>query len=148
MSQWPRETFYSEGSVAGLSSHDKVDEPSKPANRDTYRVVFWGQCVRGTHKAQVARAFAKRFNVASTRQLAALFSGKIVTLKRGLSSQGADRYVAAVQSVGGICRKESEYKDYFSETEFKPRNNVSFLDDDFDPTKLSLAPKDEFATEV
>ena len=150
MSNWQRETYYSEGGLAGLSNGNLFDKRPQPTDNDkqTYRVVFWGQCVPGIHKAQVARAFAKRFKVSSTRQLAALFSGKVVTLKRGLSTEGADRYVTAVEGVGGICRKESEYKNYFSETEFKTRNTVSFLEEDFDPKKLSLTPKDDVSTEV
>lgn len=151
MSTWKDEPRYSEGRLAGLSSEDangrKPSADKTQSARDTYRVVFWGQCARGHHKAQVAQAFAKRFKVASTRQLAALFSGKVVTLKRGLSAERAERFVIAVEEVGGIARKESEFKDYFSETEFKTRNAVSFMQNDFDADSLSLTPKDETTTE-
>ena len=149
-----QEEVYSEGSLAGLPTVNAASIHRSPLGKnradklnDTYRVVFWGQCARGYERALVARAFAKRFKVTSSRQLARLFSGKVLTLKKGLSENQAEKFVGAIQSVGGVCRKESERKDYFSETEFKVRNTVSFLEDDFDFNALSLAPKDEFSPE-
>ena len=153
MSGWPKETLYSAGSEAGLTpSHTAASKPRRDGDGSvnsnaTYRVVFWGQCARGFHRPDVVRAFAQRFKIANRQQLAQLFSGKVITLKKGLGETEANRYTSAIQMLGGICRKESERKDYFSETEFKQRNAVSFLDEDFDPDTLCLAPKDEFSTE-
>lgn len=117
-------------------------------NMESYRVVFWGQCTDGYDLGDVSRAFAKRFKVQSSRQLGQLFSGKVVTLKRGLTEEQANRFISVIQMLGGICRKESELKNFFEESEFKQRKTVSFLEEDFDPSSLSLAPKDEFSTEV
>jgi hypothetical protein len=145
-----REKRYSVGSLAGLpptSATTKSNSSDKRNIGDTYRVVFWGQCARGYQRPDVIRAFASRFKISSQRQLEQLFSGKVITLKKGLTTNQADRYTDAIQMVGGVCRKESEQRDYFSETEFKTRNTVSFLDEDFDPSSLSLAPKDEFSLE-
>lgn len=166
---WPRETVYTEGTdnrrrspsgTAGLeflneqlsTLNERSDSLAKqrlsPAqNQGSYRIVFWGQCAPGFEVGKVAVAFSKRFKIKSSRYLSQLFSGKVITLKRGLSEEGASRYISAIESMGGICRKESEQKNYFEESEFKQRNSVSFLDEDFDPSTLSLAPKDEFSTE-
>ncbi len=164
---WPRENLVTEGmgsrgrhSPSGTAGLDFLNEQlstlkqenrervNRGSNTGSYRIVFWGQCAQGYEVGKVAVAFTKRFKIKSSRYLSQLFSGKVVTLKSGLTEEGANRYVAAIEAMGGICRKESERKNYFEESEFKQRNSVSFLDEDFDPSTLSLAPKDEFSTEV
>ena len=157
MSVWLKENLYAKGVESGRRSSSRMPRDVSLTQRQTrngnqtmesYRVVFWGQCARGYEVGKVASAFAKRFKIQNSRQVSQLFSGKVVTLKRGLTEDQADRYVSAIQLLGGVCRKESEQKNYFEESEFKTRNTVSFLEDDFDPSTLSLSPKDEFSTEV
>ncbi|MEX1033261.1 MAG: hypothetical protein WDZ30_07855 [Cellvibrionaceae bacterium] len=109
--------------------------------RESFRVVFWGETARGFSRTEVAHAFARRFNIRSRRQLAHIFSGRVITLKRNLTTAEAHRYITAIQELGGICRMESEYKDYFSQTEFMERKTVSFLQEDFSSESLSLQPK-------
>jgi len=147
MSAPTKETLYSAGSFAGLTpaASNNTSAASTAANT-TFRIVFWGQCARGYQRADVMQAFGKRFKIEQNRHLEPLFSGKVRTLKKGLTESQANKYVNAMLEVGGICRKESEQRDYFSETEFKQRNSVSFLEDDFDASKLSLSPKDEFSS--
>lgn len=148
MSALTEETLYSAGSLAGLTPTNNQLKPSKRAAETrpaTFRVVFWGQCASGYLRDNVMQDVAQRFKIGNRRQLEQLFSGQVRTLKKGINEAQADKYVNALRQLGCICRKESEFKDYFSETEFRPRNTVSFLEDDFDPSKLSLAPKDEFS---
>jgi len=109
---------------------------------ETYRIVFWGQISDGSNRSEVFSAFAKTFKITEAKKLKKLFSGRVVTLKKSLSSEQAHRYVAVLQDIGCICRLESEFKDYFFETEFKVRNNVSFLQKEYDVETLSLTPKD------
>lgn len=172
---WDRETLYSAEDVAesyaaapysGTSRANSSFTNSPPAKAsfkdsspssknyfdsaaagDTYRLMFWGQCAHGRQRGDVMHAFANRFKIANRRQLEQLFSGKVMTLKKGLSYRQADKYSDAIEEVGAVCRKESEQKNYFSGSEFKVRNTVSFLDEDFDPSALSLTPKDEFSSD-
>lgn len=117
-------------------------QPS-PAINETYRIVFWGEAAAGHDRRQVARAFAQRFGIKSRQQLLRLFSGRVVTLKQGVSTEEAHRYITAIRELGGICRMESECKNYFQETELRGRNRVSFLSDDApDFDKVTLASKD------
>ena len=141
------ETIYSAGSLAGLTPTTRAKPSPVNANENTatYRIAFWGQCQRGANRDDVLAAFAQRFKIANKRQLEQLFSGKVITLKKGLDENQANKYMNAILEVGALCRKESEFRDYFSETETKTRNSVTFLDDDFDPSALSLTPKDEFS---
>ncbi|GAB1264818.1 hypothetical protein NBRC116493_22830 [Aurantivibrio infirmus] len=109
---------------------------------ETYRIVFWGQISEGRNRSEVLSAFAKTFKVTDAQQLKKLFSGRVTTLKKNLSSEHAHRYVSVLQDMGCICRLESEFKDYFFETEFKQRNSVNFLQKEFDVETLSLTPKE------
>lgn len=120
-----------------------MNNPMEDKATDTYRVVFWGEVARGQQRPQVALAFAKKFRIQSRRQLEQLFSGKVITLKRNLPLTEAHRYIAAIQSLGGICRMERETNNqFFFDNEVKERNTVSFLQNDVDMEALALAPKE------
>ena len=146
MSAQSNDPLISVGEIAGLSSvsNNKSNLAEQASLNATYRIVFWGQCINGRRLTDVQCAFAKRFKIFDADQLEQIFSGKIVTLKKGLHEQQADKFINALLELGAIARKESEFRNYFSETEVKQRNKVSFLEqDDFDPDSLSLAPKEE-----
>ncbi|MGH1469676.1 MAG: hypothetical protein ACRBCS_00675 [Cellvibrionaceae bacterium] len=113
----------------------------KQTNKETYRVVFWGQVAPDYIPKEVALAFARKFQIKERKQLLKLFTGKVVTLKRNLSEMDAQRYVSAIQELGGVCRIESEFKNYFFENETKERHKVNFLQKDFDMDALTLSPK-------
>lgn len=123
-----------------VSDHDQ-----QQSTKETFRVIFWGDVAAGYTKKEVALAFAERFNIKSRRQLAQIFSGRVIPLKSGLKISEAHRYISAIQDIGGICRLENEYRDYFGNEELKTRNSVSFLDqeDGFDAEDWQLAPKQE-----
>ena len=118
------------------------DAVKENQTRESYRVVFWGECAAGYDKKDVMLAFAKQFKIKSRRQLAQIFSGRVIPLKSGLSLVQAHRYITAIQDFGGVCRFEDEVRDYFGEEELKERNSVSFLNEDFRPEALALKPKD------
>lgn len=118
------------------------DTVKENKTKESYRVVFWGECAAGYNKKDVMLAFAKQFNIKSRRQLAQIFSGRLIPLKSGLNLTQAHRYITAIQDIGGVCRFEDEYRDFFGEEEVKERNSVSFLHKDFDPETLTLKPKE------
>ncbi|MGI1678541.1 MAG: hypothetical protein K6L75_07420 [Cellvibrionaceae bacterium] len=109
--------------------------------KETFRVVFWGQVAPEYTQKDVALAFARKFQIKERKQLLKLFTGKVVTLKRNLSEEEAQKYLSAIQELGGICRLESEFKNYFFEAETKERHEVNFLQKDFDMDALTLSPK-------
>lgn len=122
-----------------------VSDPEQEQSiKQTYRVIFWGDVAAGCTKKEVALAFAKRFNVKSRRQLAQIFSGRIIPLKSGLPISEAHRYISAIQDMGGICRLEGEKLNHFGGQEVKQRKSVSFLDQEegYDAEDWILAPKD------
>ena len=109
--------------------------------KETYRVVFWGQVMPEHTQKAVALAFARKFQIKDRKQLIKLFRGKVVTLKRNLSSDEGHKYLSAIQEMGGVCRLESEFKNYFFESEVKERHHVNFLQNDVDMDALTLSPK-------
>ncbi len=68
---------------------------------ETYSLVFSGELVRGADLAQSKRNLAKLFKI-SDAKAEALFSGKPVTLKRGLDFPTATKYRVAIKKAG--CR--------------------------------------------
>ncbi len=80
----------------------------------TYRVVFWGQVALGNERNDVARKFAKWFNITETRRLKQLFSGRVVSLKKGLTHSQAQRYCDILRGLGAMCRLEEENKVWLS----------------------------------
>ncbi|GAB3094728.1 hypothetical protein G8770_01420 [Aestuariicella hydrocarbonica] len=78
----------------------------------TYRVVFWGDVAAGHSKRDVALKFARQFGLKNSRQLKHLFSGRFLTLKRGLSEAEAQRYRRVIDGLGGVCRVEREVTSF------------------------------------
>lgn len=120
-----------------------MDFPEVEQN-ETYRLIFWGETARGRARTDVARAFARKFGIQQQGQLQRLFSGKVVTLKHGLTANQAQKYVEAIQSLGAVCQMEREtMRDCFSGTEMMERKTVSFLQNDVDMSQLALSPKED-----
>ncbi len=74
----------------------------------TYKVVFWGGIQADQEQSEVIRRFAKRFKLSDRKQLATLFSGRILTLRAGLSDYTAQKIATALRELGAECRVEPE----------------------------------------
>ncbi|MBU3069639.1 hypothetical protein KOI40_07390 [Aestuariicella sp. G3-2] len=74
----------------------------------TYRVVFWGDVAEGQSRRDVALKFARKFRINDSKTLRRIFSGRLLTLKRGLSESEAQRYCQAITDLGACSRMEAE----------------------------------------
>lgn len=72
-----------------------------------FRVVFTGEIAPGFSKAVVVAAAAQRMK-ASQAQIDKVFSGRKVTLKKGLSDQHGAYYVAELKKMGMLVSLERE----------------------------------------
>lgn len=122
---------------------EKPNRLSKQSSsqEESYRIVFWGQVAPEYTAKEVALGFVRTFQIKERRQLQKLFTGKVVTLKKNLSHEDAQKYFDAIEALGGVCRIESEFKNYFFESETKQRHDVNFLRKEFDMDSLTLSPK-------
>ena len=77
-------------------------------SNSTYRVVFWGATKVGEDKTDVALRFAKRFGLRDVKALKRLFSGRVITLKKGLNHLQASQFSDVVHELGAVCRIERE----------------------------------------
>lgn len=115
----------------------------------TYRVVFWGQVDPGLSRKEVALKFARQFRVRNVHQLKHLFSGRVLTLKRGLSESRARRFSQVMTGLGVVCRLEREGETAWQRTELpdaRPRHTATIRFDlqglsalDFPDAERSLA---------
>ncbi len=112
----------------------------------TYRVVFWGACTLShTHshdRVDVARRFARRFNIRQLKHLQYLFSGRLVTLKTRLSYHEAKRYGEVIRGLGAVCRleKETNWQTNFAFADDQVRKQSSVAGQELEKA-LSLQPK-------
>ncbi len=113
---------------------------------NTYRVVFSGNTLDGRSKADVSIRFANAFNLKDKDALERLFSGKTITLKRGLNYEQAQHYSEILQKLGADCCIEYESNPLFVQGdvdydyERKKRLRVAqFSGSNFD--NIELAPK-------
>lgn len=72
----------------------------------TYQVVVTGELVKGAYLPDVKAKLAILFNMPAEK-LDPLFSGKRVTIKKGLAEDAAQKYVAAVLAAGLLCFAEA-----------------------------------------
>lgn len=68
-----------------------------------YSISFSGDVLDGFDPAQVRQRFGKRFGLKSA-QLAQIFSGQAIVLKKGLAAEQARRYVAELAGMGLMAR--------------------------------------------
>ncbi|MEZ5627572.1 MAG: hypothetical protein R3E34_08615 [Rhodocyclaceae bacterium] len=68
-----------------------------------YSISFSGDVLDGFDPAQVKQRFGKRFGLKSA-QLAQIFSGQAIVLKKGLAAEQARRYVAELAGMGLMAR--------------------------------------------
>ena len=68
----------------------------------TYQIVFSGELQPGAELAMVKRNVARLFK-ADENNVAALFSGKRIVVKRDIDEQTARQYQAAFHKAGALC---------------------------------------------
>lgn len=112
----------------------------------TYKVVFSGNTLDGKSSAEVSERFSKAFKLTDQKALSRLFSGKMITLKRGLVYEQAQRYSSILQKLGADCCIECENQTLFFQNEVdydyerkKRRRVAQFSSNDY--ANVSLAPK-------
>lgn len=112
----------------------------------TYKVIFSGNTLKGKTTQEVAEQFSKAFNLSDKQTLMRLFSGKVITLKRGLVYEQAQRYSNILQKLGADCCIEQENSTLFMNDEVdydyerkKRRRVAQFSSEDF--SHVGLAPK-------
>jgi len=87
-------------------------------DKDLYKVIFFGNTTNNQDRNSVAKRFAAAFNLRNTNTLKQLFSGKAVTLKKGLSYDQAHRYGEIMAEMGADCCIEPESPNFsFNEQE-------------------------------
>jgi hypothetical protein len=72
-------------------------------NENTFAVTFSGQLVDGANADQVKANFAQLFKV-DIAKVAPMFSGKPVTIKKGLDEATAKKYQQALLKAGAVCQ--------------------------------------------
>lgn len=112
----------------------------------TYKVVFSGNTLHGKSTAEVSERFSKAFKLTDKNALTRLFSGQMITLKRGLVFEQAKRYSEILQKLGADCCIERESLNLFKEHEpdydyerKKRRRLAQFSPENYD--QVSLTPK-------
>ncbi|MGH1485053.1 MAG: hypothetical protein ACRBCI_02460 [Cellvibrionaceae bacterium] len=89
-------------------------------NDQTYKVVFSGNTIEGNSTSDVAKRFAEAFKLNDQASIQQLFSGKIITLKRGLNYEQAQRYSRILQKLGADCCIECENVALFGAFDSEP----------------------------
>ena len=72
----------------------------------SYQIIVTGELLEGAYLPEVKVKLAALFKTPAEK-LDPLFSGKRVVIKKGLEASAAEKYVAAVQSVGLACSVEA-----------------------------------------
>jgi hypothetical protein len=113
---------------------------------ERYKVVFSGNTLEGESPADVAERFAEAFKLNDQVSIQQLFSGKVITLKRGLNYDQAQRYGKILQKLGADCCIEQENQSVFGPSEVdhdyerkKRRRVAQFSESGL--SNLGLAPK-------
>jgi hypothetical protein len=86
----------------------------------TYKVVFSGNTIEGNTTSDVAKRFAEAFKLNDQTSIEQLFSGKVITLKRGLNYEQAQRYSRILQKLGADCCIECESAPLFGQFDAEP----------------------------
>ncbi|TVT76343.1 MAG: hypothetical protein FHP92_10005 [Denitromonas halophila] len=71
-----------------------------------YAIIFSGDLLDGFAPAQVKARFGERFGL-KPAQLAQVFSGRVITLKKGLDAEQARRYLAELTAMGLDARSQA-----------------------------------------
>lgn len=85
---------------------------------DKFNLVFRGQLAKGVDLAVVKRNLGQLFKI-DAGKVEAMFSGKPVVLKRGLSSDAANKYRVAIKKAGALV-------ELVVDAPIKPRGKASF----------------------
>ncbi len=113
---------------------------------ETFRVVFSGEVLPDQDKSKVAKRFAAAFNLRDTNALRRLFSGKVVTLKKGLNYEHAQRYRTILMDMGAQCCIEKEFNPLFQPRSAslveRKRNPHESLFNKVNADDLTISPKE------
>lgn len=107
-----------------------------------FKVVFWGQPQAGVARNLLAKRFAQQFKISDLARLRYYFSGRLVTLKAGLSEARARQLCEQLQRMGAQCRIEC-CQAVRLDGELAERHVPSFLASTLDADHLSLSPLEE-----
>lgn len=88
-----------------------MDNPDL-THTDLYKVTFFGNTTNNQNRSIVAKRFAAAFNLRDSKALKKLFSGKAITLKKGLTHDQAHRYGQIMMEMGADCCIEPEAKHF------------------------------------
>lgn len=94
-----------------------------------FKIVFDGAVLPSTPLDTVKENLARLFK-SDLARIEALFSGQLVVLKRGLSSDEADKYLQVLHSAGANARKETD-----------GLNGLSLVETDDHPSEATLAAR-------
>ena len=89
-------------------------------DNQTYKVIFSGNIIEGNTISEVAQRFAQAFKLNDQTSIEQLFSGKVMTLKRGLTHEQAQRYSRILQKLGADCCIECEKPSLFGNFTSEP----------------------------
>lgn len=114
---------------------------------ETFKIVFSGEILPHYNANQVAKRFAAAFNLRDAKAIQHLFSGKVITLKKGLNYKNAQRYRDILIGMGADCCIEREQNipfqvPYDPLTERRKNASPSFFGN-VDASKLSVEPKED-----
>lgn len=106
------------------------------ASEPTYKVTFSGGVLNGMPEKLVAQRFARVFKL-NDDEIKQIFSGGIVTIKRGLDYEQADHYRNVLEKIGADCMIEPDSSVFVAHTEpdkeyeRKKRRQMAELNQDF-----------------
>ena len=75
---------------------------------DKYKITFSGIPLSGISKDVLSHRFAQAFHISDPSKLKKLFSGSVVTLKRGLAYEKAVEYRDKLEHLGADCLIEPD----------------------------------------
>jgi len=94
------------GDTLPLHGVEETPPGSKPAegeDGERYDLYFQGECLEGSSAEQVGEALGKAFNL-PPEKVPRLFSGKRLTIKKGVSRPVAERYRKIFEASGAVLR--------------------------------------------
>ena len=102
------DNIFAESSVSRRSYRNRYHDIEEASTASTYKILFFGNVVNGHNKTDVAKRFASMLNIRNKDTLRKMFSGKSVTLKKGLSEEKAKQYSYSLFDMGVECCIEPE----------------------------------------
>jgi len=104
-------------------------------SRNNYRIILNGEVAPGANPDSVKEKMARHFKL-SAQQVEALFSGKEQVVKKGVDRETAEKYQAAIENTGAVCRVEISEVDISGLSLETPQEPVAK-----EPGKPAVCPK-------